>query len=93
MNTKQKMLDALDEWRRKVNTGEITGLILAAITKDDLFLSRTHGDPPGPHGVLVLEDIVNEAKRTFLERNNLPYDGAPGLGIADEPNSQETDET
>ncbi len=93
MTDKQKMLDALDEWRRKVSTGEITGLILAAITRDDLFLSRTVGDPPGPHGVLVLEDIVNDAKRIFLEQNNLPYDGGPGLGIAVDPSSRKTDGT
>ncbi len=85
MSDKQRMLHALDEVRKRVETGETVGLIIGSVRKDDHFMSRTVGKPPGPHGILVLEGILEDAKLFFLERNNLPDDGAPLLGAVDSP--------
>lgn len=85
MSAKERMLEALDEVRKRVETGETVGLIIGSVRKDDHFMSRTVGEPPGPHGILVLESILLESKLFFLERNNLPDDGAPLLGAVDSP--------
>jgi hypothetical protein len=96
MTPKQKLLDAVESLRRKVETGEVIGLVIGATTPNDYFLSMTVGKAPGPHGILIFEDLVAQAKRTILEQN-VPQASGPSLGVAPmegaEPNSQETDET
>ena len=89
MSDKQRMLHALDEVRKRVETGETVGLIIGSVRKDDHFMSRTVGDPPGPHGILVMEDILEEAKALFLSRHNFPDDGAPLLVPVESPKDGE----
>lgn len=101
MNTKEKLLEALDSFRRKVQTGEIVGLVLGGTSPEGYFFSRTVGQPPWPNGILVLQDMVAEARAIFLAQNNVSHDGGPSLAVAappgpspdPDPDSRKTDGT
>jgi hypothetical protein len=77
------MLEALDEIRRRVSTGEVEGLIVMATCANGAVLSRMVAEPPPPHGILILQDVAAEARNLFLEQFNKPDDGAPTLGVVD----------
>ena len=81
-DTKEKMLENLDRLRRRVLTGEVVGLITGAVCIDGCFLSATEGEGIGAEGILVLEEILLEEKRHYLEDYNKPHDDSPMLSTA-----------
>lgn len=91
-DSKPEMLDQLERLRRKVETGEVIGLITGAVRSDGMFLGSVHGDRPGPHGILVFEKYLQDAKDLFLESNVSDYDGGPMLGAADNEESSAADQ-
>lgn len=82
LTSKEKMLRDLEEIQRKVTTGEVIGIVLVVHTTDHSVLSRVSGDPPTPLGVLILQEIADDARRSFLDANNHPDDGRPRLRAA-----------
>ncbi len=74
---KERMLATLRNYQRKVETGELVGLILMGVQKSDYILTAQVGEPPGPHGCLLLQEIAADAKAHFLGTNVEPDDGRP----------------
>lgn len=82
LTAQQKMLRNLEEIQRKVQTGAIDALVIVAHTTDRYVLTRVCGEPLPPHGVLILQELADEAKQIFLEEHNHPDDGRPRLRAA-----------
>lgn len=82
LTSQEKMTRNLEEMLRKVSTGEIVGLVIVAQTNTGYVLSRRSGEPPPPHGILILQDIADDAKQIFLDENFRPDDGRPRLHAA-----------
>ncbi len=74
---KERMLSTLRDYERKVETGELVGLIVMGVKKDDYITTAQVGDPPGPHGCLLLQQIAEDAKAHFLDTNVEDDDGKP----------------
>lgn len=81
---KQKMLKDLDEFRRKVETGEIVGLYMLARCSDGYAIDRAKGAPPLPQGVLMLQVTAERARDIFLDGHISPDDGRPRLRTTDD---------
>lgn len=91
MTARQKMLLDIEEIQRKVTTGEIIGIALVAHTTDRYVLSRCCGEPLPPHGVLILQELAEEARRIFLDDNYHLDDGRPRLRAAEDDEERATD--
>ncbi len=76
---KQKMLETLDEFKRKVETGEIIGLFMLATCNDGHALTRAKGANPGPNGVMLLWKVAERGRDLFLNGHDKPDDGRPRL--------------
>lgn len=74
---KERMLATIRDYQRKVETGELVGLILMGVKKDDYITKAQVGEPPGPHGCLLLQGIAADAKDHFLGTYVEPDDGKP----------------
>lgn len=81
---KQKMIKVLDEFRRKVETGEIVGLYMIASCSDGYAIERAKGAPPLPQGILMLQVTAEHARDIFLGGHVSPDDGRPRLRATDD---------
>lgn len=66
---KERMLDLLDDIRRRINTGEVEGLMVLMVCQDDSTITCYSGDPPGACGVLNAQRMADDAREAFFERN------------------------
>ncbi len=79
-----RLLKTLDDLRRKVMSEEIESLVVVAGCEDGFVLTRVIGELMPPHGILILQEIADEQRRIFLERNNKTDEGGPRLGAVDD---------
>ena len=66
LEVKKRMLEALERVRQVVESDEMIGLVLCMTTGDGTFRTRCVGQPLQANAILVLEEIVDDAKRLFL---------------------------
>lgn len=83
-NAQDRLLKSLDDLRRKVSTGEIESLVIVAGCEDGFVLTRVIGELMPPHGILILQEIAEEQRTIFLERNNKTDEGGPRLETVDD---------
>lgn len=76
---KRRMLEGLETFRRKVETGEIVGIVMVAQCDDGYVLDRSIGEPPSPAGILILQDIASVAADIFRAKHHTEDDGKPRL--------------
>lgn len=81
---KKRLLETIEEFTRKVKSGELVGLIVVGIRVDDGVLAHTRGEPPGAHAILMLESVVAGAKQIFLDGWVEDDDGRPVIGVAED---------
>ena len=73
---KPSLLDLLDILKRKVETGEICGMmVFAELSREDTTLSWRRGCPPSAPSILTLRHYVREAEENFLDRSYTDGDG------------------
>lgn len=76
---KERMLEYLDHFRRRVETGEITGIVMVAQCNDDNVLNRRAGEWLSSDGVLVMQRIASVTADVYLDGHQSEDDEKPRL--------------
>ena len=78
---KKQMLEQIDDVRRRVAIGDVTGITIVADKHDGYVVRRIAGDSPSPVAILVLEEIINTARTLFLSKNQRFDMGKPSIAV------------
>jgi len=65
---REKLLSTLESLRRKIDTGEMTGMVVIATGDDDTFSAWRVGTLPGPSAILLMRDYSDKAMRLHLDQ-------------------------
>lgn len=76
---KAHMLRKLDDVRRRVETGEIRGVMCFAEREDGSVLGTRAGSPAGAAAIVVLREYVRKAECEFFDLHAKVDDGKPDL--------------
>jgi len=75
------MLRKLDQVRRRVETGELHGLVLVAEREDGSCVASRSGMPMGSVSIVVIHQYLREIENDYIERNMAEDKGAPNLAV------------